>query len=133
MGYVSKYIKGERVKLLMQKQGLDIERLAELSGLKPKVVSLVILNQFPPNAEVLWKLATALGVGPDSLTSDLTPAEEITLSRLREFLQVSGRSDLVIEAWETIRHSGRFRNMDEKALDERDFISLISYLLKKKA
>jgi XRE family transcriptional regulator, regulator of sulfur utilization len=58
---------GERLRILMQRQGRSLETLAAFSGLGKNKLDAVAMGEVAPTINLLWKIANALGVPFGSL------------------------------------------------------------------
>jgi transcriptional regulator with XRE-family HTH domain len=65
---------GSTLLTLRQTQGLSLDELSRKAGVSKSMLSQIERNQANPTVAVVWRLATALGVGVGELLGDGRPA-----------------------------------------------------------
>jgi len=65
---------GSTLQSLRQTQGLSLDELSRKAGVSKSMLSQIERNQANPTVAVVWRLATALGVGVGELLGDGRPA-----------------------------------------------------------
>jgi XRE family transcriptional regulator, regulator of sulfur utilization len=65
---------GSTLLALRQTQGLSLDELSRKAGVSKSMLSQIERNQANPTVAVVWRLATALGVGVGELLGDGRPA-----------------------------------------------------------
>lgn len=65
---------GSTLQNLRQAQGLSLDELSRKAGVSKSMLSQIERNQANPTVAVVWRLATALGVGVGELLGDGRPA-----------------------------------------------------------
>lgn len=65
---------GSNLRRLRTRQGLSLERLANISGVSRAMLSQIELGKSVPTISLLWKVAKALGVPFSALSHDGAPA-----------------------------------------------------------
>jgi transcriptional regulator with XRE-family HTH domain len=65
---------GSTLQTLRQAQGLSLDELSRKAGVSKSMLSQIERNQANPTVAVVWRLATALGVGVGELLGDGRPS-----------------------------------------------------------
>lgn len=65
---------GSNLQSLRQAQGFSLDELSRKAGVSKSMLSQIERNQANPTVAVVWRLATALGVGVGELLGDERPA-----------------------------------------------------------
>ena len=66
---------GSTLQALRQTQGLSMDELSRKAGVSKSMLSQIERNQANPTVAVVWRLASALGVGVGALLGDTRPAQ----------------------------------------------------------
>lgn len=81
---------GRRLDTLLRQQGLDFERLVQVSGIERAVLAGIARAEIEPTVDLLWRIANALGVQISSLLSP-GPAPDFQLVRASETRRFASR------------------------------------------